>query len=41
VRRFSQASDRPARTDPTKTKESARAREEQRRLMEQLRQRRE
>ena len=41
VRRFSQGSERPARTDPTTTKESVRAREEQRRLMERLRQRRE
>ena len=39
VRRFSQGSDRPVRTDPSKSKESVRAREEQRRLMEQLRRR--
>lgn len=41
VRRFSQGGDRPKRTDPAETKESVRARDEQRRLMEQLRRRRE
>lgn len=41
VRRFSPGGERPERADPTKTKESVRAREEQRRLMERLRRREE
>jgi CRISPR/Cas system CSM-associated protein Csm3 (group 7 of RAMP superfamily) len=41
VRRFSRGNERPERTDPAETKESVRARDEQRRLMEQLRRRRE
>jgi CRISPR/Cas system CSM-associated protein Csm3 (group 7 of RAMP superfamily) len=41
VRRFSAGGERPERADPTKTKESVRAREEQRRLMERLRRREE
>jgi CRISPR/Cas system CSM-associated protein Csm3 (group 7 of RAMP superfamily) len=41
VRRFSTGGERPERGDPAKTKESMRAREEQRRLMERLRRREE
>jgi hypothetical protein len=41
VRRFSRGAERPARSEPAETKESVRAREEQRRLMDQLRRRRE
>lgn len=39
VRRFSRSSERPAAPEPTRTKESERAREEQRRIMERLRRR--
>jgi hypothetical protein len=41
VRRFSRGNERPERAESAETKESVRARDEQRRLMEQLRRRRE